>query len=135
MAFLVLVSTMGFSLDYHVCQGSIKSFAINGKAKTCLEMSGFEAPEECDSPDSSSGNEDQLTKQQCCTNISAFQTLASELKLVTDQIYHPVLNTEPLYSEISVKSEQAVKSDFDFYIAPPPRSKTDIPLWNQSFLI
>ncbi len=38
LAFIVGLSSMGLSMDKHVCQGKVKSVAFFGKAKTCLQM-------------------------------------------------------------------------------------------------
>ena len=35
MAFMLLLSSTGFSIDLHFCQGNIKSFSLFGTAKSC----------------------------------------------------------------------------------------------------
>lgn len=38
MAMMILVSSVGFTVDLHYCKGQFKSFSLFGKAKSCHEI-------------------------------------------------------------------------------------------------
>jgi hypothetical protein len=136
MAILVLVSTMGFSLDYHVCQGSIKSFAINGEAESCIEMAGLEAPEVClETELKHSSNADQLQKKECCTNVSAFQKISGQPDVVPYQLSQTTFVCEALYTLAEKEVSYLESNKFSAKYAPPPKIGLQRYVLNQAFLI
>ena len=38
VAILLMASSMSYTIDFHYCQGQLKSFSLLGKAKNCHEM-------------------------------------------------------------------------------------------------
>ena len=38
MAFLIFLTSAGFSIDMHFCGQDLKSFSLTGKAKNCFEL-------------------------------------------------------------------------------------------------
>jgi len=71
MAFLMLVSSTGFSIDLHYCQGNLKSFSLLGEAKSCHEMAKAKhcskMKKACHAPKATKEADDDC-KKDCCSN-------------------------------------------------------------------
>nr|WP_262911085.1 hypothetical protein [Tenacibaculum ovolyticum] len=73
MAFVVLLSTMSFTIDMHYCGGSLVDTAIFQKAKTCgMEMQKSQT-KDC-----------SITKKNCCNDKQTVINGQNELKLSFD---------------------------------------------------
>ena len=75
MAFVVLFSTMSFTVDMHYCGGTLVETAVFHKAKGCgMEM------------ESPSTKDCSSTKKNCCSNEQLVLDGQDELKLSIDKI-------------------------------------------------
>lgn len=65
----MLLSSTGFSLDVHYCQGHLKSISLFGKAKSCHEKQVtpqcYDTKNSCHPEDNGANNVD---KEKCCNN-------------------------------------------------------------------
>jgi len=110
MAFLLLITSSGISMDVHFCQGKFKRAKIFGKAKTCQEVNeclvkcGTEV-KSCNADMSCSANG---CHKNCCNNetfeldldFDASVLASTELRPITQQFlaaftYTYVLNLVP----------------------------------------
>ena len=73
MAFLMLFTSVGFSMDMHYCQGQLKSISLIGKAKNCHELQDVKS-DHCKkakkSCNHSTDNISQKEAEGCCSNIT-----------------------------------------------------------------
>lgn len=71
MALLVLVSSTGFSIDLHYCQGKVKSFSFFGEAQSCHQPAKVshcsKKRKACHAPISDQTQVEDC-KKNCCTN-------------------------------------------------------------------
>jgi len=136
MAFLLLITSTGVSMDVHFCQGKFKRANIFGKAKTCQEVK--ECLIKCGKPITSCHADNACSNDNdhkgCCNNesfdldldLDAFKVIPAEFNEMQKQFltaftYTYVLNLAPT-KEIS---------KFTTY-QPPPLEK-DIAVLFQVF--
>lgn len=62
---LILISSIGGSVDVHYCQGQIKSIAFFGKAKSCHDN---EIKQTCHHSKKSDKSNNSNKKENCCHN-------------------------------------------------------------------
>jgi len=74
MAFVVLFSTMSFTVDMHYCGDTLVDSAIFHKAKTCGMDESLSNPE-C-----------SITKKKCCSNKQIVVDGQDELKISFDKL-------------------------------------------------
>ena len=81
MAFLMLFTSLGLSVDLHLCQGHLKSFDFFGKAKSCYELADSDSKKQCTSDQHKKVIEKadgcSLKQKDCCQNRL--------LQLISDQ--------------------------------------------------
>lgn len=75
MAFVVLFSTMSFTINMHYCGGSLMDAAIFSKVETCGMKMENPLSEGC-----------SITKMDCCNDQSLVVDGQDELKLSVDEI-------------------------------------------------
>ena len=138
MAMLVLLSSTGFSIDLHYCQGQMKSFSLFGKAKSCHEQmeKGHckKKKKACHAP-----LQDQIEKckKDCCSNKTIKVESNDDAKKV-QRIKIAPLQTQMLTTFVQVFLLD--KTKLNKVIIPHlnyvhPLLNKDIPLLIQSFLL
>jgi len=76
MTFVVLFSTMSFTIDMHYCGDTLVDTAIFKKAKTCgMEMQSSTTDSDC-----------SITKKDCCTDKEINIDGQDELKISFDKL-------------------------------------------------
>ena len=134
MALLMLLSSTGFSMDVHYCQGQIKSIGLFTKAASCHKKQGLP---QCHTTKKSCHKKQNNTKDNCCHN----QTLSIEK---SDLDATPAQGTE--LTDVSLDFAVAfvaafvipvdkthIQPAFPFYI--PPLPDRDILILYQTFRI
>ena len=137
LALMVLVSSLSYNIDFHYCQGQLKSFSLFGKAKNCHEMASKMASchhHKEKSDDSSSCSEED---NNCCNNETVhFESDFDEKFLNIDYLN--------LISQLFVVASKSSSFDdlFDkikevtpFAHYKPPLIQKDIPVLFESFLL
>lgn len=76
MAFLMAFSSVGYSVNLHYCQGSLKGFSLFGKAKSCHE-SRTQCPNHKQTMTTAQEND-------CCSNKTLSVDNLDELSLFSD---------------------------------------------------
>lgn len=131
MAFLVLLTSSGLSMDVHFCQGKFKRANIFGKAKTCQEVQ--DCIIKCGKKVESSHTEIACSKdgdhKGCCSNesfvldldLQSFEIIRAELNDIQKQFLTTFTYTYIL-NLVHVKDV----SKFSSYIPPPIEKDTAV---------
>ena len=136
MAFLIFLTSAGFSIDMHFCGQQLKSFSLTGKAKNCFELAKTSkcpkhktvalATPEC-----------EMSKKDCCHNktLNLQADLTPDIPandfLISVQLQDFVVAFIAVYFEN--RPHQSIKPSFAHY--KPPLIPRDIPVFVQSFLL
>lgn len=126
MAFVVLFSTMSFTVDMHYCGDTLMDTAIFHKAKTC----GMEMETASTIPDCS------IAKKDCCKEEQIIVKGQNELKISFDKITldQQIFVASFVYSYINTFSDLKETSiTFDDY--PPPLIVKNIYKLDEVYLI
>ena len=137
LALMVLVSSMSLAIDFHYCQGQLKSFSIFGKAKNCHEMA---------SKMPSCHHHKQMTDQSsscsegdnnCCNN----ETVHFESDFDEQILNFEYLNLNSQLFVVAFKSPSFddlfddIKEVIPFAHYKPPLIQKDIPVLFETFLL
>ncbi|MFY7672365.1 HYC_CC_PP family protein [Tenacibaculum sp. MEBiC06402] len=127
MTFVVLFSTMSFTISSHYCGDYLVGVSYFGKAKSCgMEMTSNNSLEEC-----------SITKKNCCKDTvdlikgqdvlkkTSFDSLALEQQLFIASFYYSYYN---LFSALNNKV-----TPFKYY--SPPLIVKDIQVLHEVYLI
>lgn len=140
MAMLVLVSSTGFSVDLHFCQGEVKSFSLLGKAPSCHEkLDKKHCNKQQKSCHTAPANQDDLKhcKKDCCSN----QTIKVEHNDEAKKLQTIELSQKQIkFISAFIQGFLLEKTDLSKAIVPhlnyvPPLLSKDIPVLVQSFLL
>lgn len=126
MAFVVLFSTLSFSVDMHYCGHTLVDFSL-GKADNCLMKSMM--------PEDTSGCA-TMQKMKCCSDVEITFEGQDELKINFDQLnldQQVFLVAFTYYFIDLLQPAEESKIPFDGY--PPPLITRDIQVLNETFLI
>jgi len=140
MAMLMLLSSTGFSIDLHYCQGQIKTFSLTGKARSCHEQV---AKDHCKNKKKSchaaSVNQDEVEQSQknCCSNKTIQIDGNDEVKKISTVEISP---TQIQFITAFVQVYLLEYTNLNKVIIPhlnyiPPLLNKDIPVLVQSFLL
>lgn len=124
MAFLVLFSTMSFTVEKHFCGQILVDLAVFSEAETCgMEM---HIP----------SSEEKITEDQCCKEEKILVEGQKELKLSFDQLDFPqqVFISSFAISYVNL-FEGLPEQVIPFKNYSPPLLVSDIQLLSQTFLI
>ena len=126
MAFMLLFSTMSFTVDMHYCGGQLIDFSL------------FEAVDSCAmrAQASKSSSECALMKMDCCTDVEIVKEGQDDLKISFHQFTfeHQTFITAFAYSYINLFEGLDENNTFFKEYAPPPLIR-DIQVLDQTFLI
>ena len=78
MAFVMLITTTGFSLDLHFCQGHIMNASVFGKAKSCHMMAKQNKSSHCKKMDALTSDSDSTFSDTCLKGCCNNKTLVIE---------------------------------------------------------
>jgi hypothetical protein len=133
---LMLLSSIGFSIDMHFCQGMLKSYSLIGKAKTCHSTATAEMNCPHHQTMIADDHASDLDKKDCCTNKTLhFQNDQIQKGQSTDfafqyQVPVTVPGTEVLWDILPWEN---TKSPLPRY--KPPLIVKDRIVFAQSFLL
>ena len=140
MAFLMLVSSTGFSIDLHYCQGNLKSFSFLGTAKSCHDIAQSKhcskMKKSCHAPKTALETDGECQKD-CCSNKKIEVSPDDENQKI--QIENFSLKQIKFVTAF-VKAFVLPQTDLSQIIVPhlkykPPLLNRDIPILVQSFLL
>lgn len=137
MALLMFVTSTGFAVDMHYCQGQLKTFALIGEAKSCHEVTN--PAKVCHHHAQVQQDNDSAPQQtnDCCNNIKYVvqsdldkQTQSIHLSLIKD-IEHFMMSFVLVFAGLDVL--QTATTDYLNY--KPPLLQRDLPVQLQTFLL
>ncbi len=126
MAFVVLFSTMSFTIDMHYCGDTLVDTAIFKKAKTCgMEMQKTTSTSEC-----------SITKKDCCKEEQIVVEGQDELKISFDSfsLDQQFFVASFVYSYINL-FEGLEENTTTFSEYPPPLIVRSIYKLDETYLI
>ena len=133
---LIYFTTVGFAIDFHYCNGQLKSISLLGKARSC-----HEASKSCPNHNKQKEETPTLKKDNfdCCSNefhyLQCEQDVQfevsnhSELEFQTDREQN-ISCLVPLPKEKQIALKSHPPPEFDY----PSLRRDNLPLWHQSFL-
>ncbi len=135
LAFLILFSSSGLTLDIHFCQGKMKRVNLFGKAKSCIEVSQSTKPCHSSSFANISCGKDGDHKG-CCKNKSLdlnldFDSGEININQLVD-IKTQLIGSTQAYQFINLSPTQKLLTYTHYF--PPPLIR-DIPIVFQTFLL
>lgn len=141
LAAMVLLSSVGFTVDLHYCGGHLKSYSLVGKARKCHEMESSPkiVGKTCAHHSGPSSKGEVCTDEKgCCSNKTLhFQTDNDQQLQLQEGLQTPSFQKLfTAYVSIPFHSSPAVdyaESAMDRY--RPPLIHRDILVLNQSFLL
>ena len=126
MAFLVLFSTMSFSVNMHYCMGNLAEVSIFKSSNTCaMQMEGDHEVVIC-----------PITKKQCCEDETITFEGQDNLKVSFEKLSLAQQQFVVAYTYVYINLFEGLEQQvvpFDDY--SPPLLVTDILLIDQTFLI
>ena len=140
MAILVFVSSTGFSIDLHYCQGQIKSFSLIREAESCHQKAEKEHCKKQQKPcHAAQSNSDELgkCKKNCCSNKTIkVESNDDAKKLQTTELSQKQIKFLTAFVQVFLLE----KIDLSKIIVPhlnyiPPLLNKNIPILIQSFLL
>ncbi len=152
MAFMLLLSSTGFSIDLHYCQGNIKSFSLFGTAESChdkaekshcqkacsMVASGSSSCHFVESTVKSTVEPTADIERDCCSNESMVVTPDMDTqKVISEQLTETNINFISAFVAVFYANQTL---DLAKRIIPhqnyiPPLLDQDIPVLIQSFLL
>jgi len=132
LAFLLLISTSGFSISTHFCQSQLQDLQLFCQAKTCGELQA--AKESCHQV---STKEIKACKKGCCESKSDFYQLDLDQQ-TTSTTLNPLnikVLTALLFSILNIELPSADKKSTDYFNYKPPLIVCDYTAELQTFLL
>jgi len=138
LVFLMLFTSVGFSIDMHFCQGDIKSFSLIGKAKNCHEQA--ERSTLCKHHQIKMVQSDACDKKEnkdCCENrtINLDSKQEQQIQTVDFSLTKPFKQFLTAYIYTFYQDNLNQKQNVFFTHYRPPLISRDIPILVQSFLL
>jgi hypothetical protein len=140
LAIMILLSSIGITLDFHYCSGQLKTFSLNGTAQTCHEKSlkknGHGCPHHQKKAKEASLNEDE--SRNCCSNktLKIEQDDAKDIHSTSSfAIKDQLVKAWSISVFIVEKSTNlSIEKPKNFLYKPPPLSR-DIYALCETFLL
>ena len=139
MAFLMLFSSVGFSIDMHYCQGKLKSFSFFGEAKNCHEMAKEKAcPHHQKKIEQEATKTCSIDKKDCCQNKTLHFQCHQDQQIQASDLVLSQLSQQFVVAFVAVFfknnfTETTAKSSYTHY--KPPIIPRDISVLFESFLL
>lgn len=140
MAMLVFVSSTGFSIDLHYCQGQIKSFSLIGEAESCHQKAEKQhckkQQKPCQAAQSTPGKLGSCKKNCCSNKTIKVESNDEAKKLQSTELSQKQIKFLTTFIQVFLLEE----IDLSKIIIPhlnyiPPLLNKNIPMLIQSFLL
>lgn len=136
MAFLILFSSVGFSIDLHYCGTDLKSFSFTGKAKNCFELAKSGT---CSKHQMVEATKPlcETSKKDCCHNKTFYVKGELTSDAPTTSFLISSLLQDFLLAFVVVFADKPTlkQSTLNFLHYKPPLIQKKIPVLVQSFLL
>jgi hypothetical protein len=127
MAFVVMFSTMSFTVDMHYCGDNLVDFSLFSKAEGC-GMEKAQPVKSCENP--------KMTEKSCCSDQQIVKEGKDDLKISFDTLSfeQQTFIAAFTYSYINLfEGTESEEVPFEDY--PRPFVKRDVQVLHQTFLI
>lgn len=126
MAFVVMFTTMSFTVDMHYCGDSLVDFSLFQKAESC-GMEKAQAVKDC---------EPSISQEPCCSDQKIFKKANHDLKTSFDKLSfeQQTFVTTFFYAYLNL-FEELDENIVPFKDYHPPFLEQDVLVLNQVFLI
>ena len=127
--FILLLSTIGFSFQLHLCQGHVVSFSILGEAEACMKMDN---DGNCGAPIHKEG----FNKTPCCQNLQFLCNTEDNQRVDSIRWFgvSELLVIQPAIKTITLGRIQVDWISFQEH-PPPPDIPVDLYIVHETFLI
>lgn len=132
LAFLLLISTSGFSISTHFCQNQLQDLQLFCQAKTCGELQA-----EKESCHKTSSEQPKACKKGCCESNSDFYQLDLDQQ-TTSTTFKPLnikVLTTILFAVLNIELPSADQKSTDYFNYKPPLIVCDYTAELQTFLL
>lgn len=135
---LVLVTSVGFSVDMHFCQDDFKSFSLIGKAKNCHDLAKIQST--CKHHKASVEQKDSCEEsgqKDCCENrtLNLDSDQDQQIQTVDFTLTKQVEQFVTAFIYVFYQDKLTNEEDIFFAHYRPPLIQKDIPVLIQSFLL
>ena len=136
LVILVLISSMGITVDMHYCNNELKSFSFSGKAKSCHEPSLKQCPFHSKKL-GNNNNDNSVNKKNCCENKTKFFHSDQDQQIQTFdyELTQPLQLFTVAFINAFFINSGIEKEILAFTRYKPPILQKDIPVLIQSFLL
>jgi len=137
MAIVIVASSITYTIDFHYCQGQLKSFSLLGTAKNCHEMAEMMAS--CPHHQASN-SEDKLCaedEKDCCSNETVHvESDIDQQQENIDELNFEVDHLKLIFASATLQHYQDYSQDYCPYKKyQPPLIQRDLPVLFESFLL
>ena len=140
LAILLLVSSTGYSIDLHFCQGQFQTFNLYGKAKKCHDNKKV-SPCHASTKPVCQPSEDLLSaageNSGCCRNQQVEIEASVRDVISTELISLPDIDFSPI--TVLISADQDPSESFNYRVSypvyKPPNPERDIQILYQTLLI
>jgi hypothetical protein len=137
---MMLFASVGYAVDFHYCQGNLKSFSFAGKAASCHNAVADKSVKTCPfhSADQLANSGISLEKTACCQNETLQFHSDIDQNLNTSQVspeHQDVPSVFIISHTDAYKSSSIIHKKLKFLCYKPPSIVADIPVLIQSFLL
>jgi len=141
LAFLMLTTSVGYSLDLHYCQGNFKNLAFFKEAKSCHELAKKATSEHCKKMQKPCSKKENANtgvecEKQCCSHNTILVEAETDIfsaKIINAELLSTDFVVAFVYSFISNYSSTEYANKYILY--KPPLPDKDLSVLFQSFLI
>ncbi len=133
----IFVSSMSINIDFHYCQGQLKSFNILGKAKNCHELAVKKSACKHHAKKQHQDSKKIESTTNCCTNNSVFIDADSNdqyVDVITTKTNLKAIQSYPEIIDFSSDSN-IKKSGVPYAYYKPPLKQKDFSVLYQCFLL
>lgn len=139
LAFVMLITSVGFTVDMHYCQGQLKSFSFFGKAKSCHDMTDAAQMISCPHHKKMMKEDEScsLDKKDCCENqIHHIQADQDQAVQTFDFVVNKQLQQFVIAYVVVFCANNLIETDAPSFISyKPPLILRDIYVLIESFLL
>ena len=137
MALLMLVTSVGFVLDVHYCQGQLKSVNALGKAKNCHEMAASMKSCPHDQQAREAMKSCSMEQKGCCENKVVRIQSEQNQEIISSELELSIRLQQLVIAYVLVfLSEHLLTNDLPvFKLYKPPLISRDIYVLFESFLL
>ncbi len=136
LAFLLLFTSTGFSIDLHYCGGKVADVSIFGKANACNMMEEVNDSSNHCQVEQKNQQQDSFKQSKCCYNETLAVDITDELTNADNTtLSHAQLTFITAYFISSYHLFFSEEKETEYFNYSPPMISKDIQVLDQVFII